>query len=225
MKKHLLILSKLSVMALIMYGLYACYPDETVTYSDLDIVVTAHDADFNFTDVKTYYLYDSVIHLKDTLNPENNVDLSRQFDQDILEMVRQNMANYGYLLESDPEDNAPDLIFTVKAMGTKNYFAYSYYPWYYWDWGWGWYYKSADYWYPYYPPYWGGTYITSYEVGTLIFGLYDVRNATSATDSIPIIWNADINGLLGSTAATLERRLEYNINQAFEQSPYLKTDI
>lgn len=224
MKKHLLILSKLSVMALIMYGLYACYPDETVTYSDLDIVVTAHDADFNFTDVKTYYLYDSVIHLKDTLNPENNVDLSRQFDQDILEMVRQNMANYGYLLESDPEDNAPDLIFTVKAMGTKNYFAYSYYPWYYWDWGWGWYYKSADYWYPYYPPYWGGTYITSYEVGTLIFGLYDVRNATSATDSIPIIWNADINGLLGSTAATLERRLEYNINQAFEQSPYLKTD-
>lgn len=225
MKKHLLILSKLSVMALIMSGLYACYPDETVTYSDLDIVVTAHDADFNFTDVKTYYLYDSVIHLKDTLNPENNVDLSRQFDQDILEMVRQNMANYGYLLESDPEDNAPDLIFTVKAMGTKNYFAYSYYPWYYWDWGWGWYYKSADYWYPYYPPYWGGTYITSYEVGTLIFGLYDVRNATSATDSIPIIWNADINGLLGSTAATLERRLEYNINQAFEQSPYLKTDI
>lgn len=224
MKKHLLILSKLSVMALIMSGLYACYPDETVTYSDLDIVVTAHDADFNFTDVKTYYLYDSVIHLKDTLNPENNVDLSRQFDQDILEMVRQNMANYGYLLESDPEDNAPDLIFTVKAMGTKNYFAYSYYPWYYWDWGWGWYYKSADYWYPYYPPYWGGTYITSYEVGTLIFGLYDVRNATSATDSIPIIWNADINGLLGSTAATLERRLEYNINQAFEQSPYLKTD-
>lgn len=225
MKKHLLILSKLSVMALIMSGLYACYPDETVTYSDLDIVVTAHDADFNFTDIKTYYLYDSVIHLKDTLNPENNVDLSRQFDQDILEMVRQNMANYGYLLESDPEDNAPDLIFTVKAMGTKNYFAYSYYPWYYWDWGWGWYYKSADYWYPYYPPYWGGTYITSYEVGTLIFGLYDVRNATSATDSIPIIWNADINGLLGSTAATLERRLEYNINQAFEQSPYLKTDI
>lgn len=224
MKKHLLILSKLSVMALIMSGLYACYPDETVTYSDLDIVVTAHDADFNFTDIKTYYLYDSVIHLKDTLNPENNVDLSRQFDQDILEMVRQNMANYGYLLESDPEDNAPDLIFTVKAMGTKNYFAYSYYPWYYWDWGWGWYYKSADYWYPYYPPYWGGTYITSYEVGTLIFGLYDVRNATSATDSIPIIWNADINGLLGSTAATLERRLEYNINQAFEQSPYLKTD-
>jgi hypothetical protein len=224
MNKNFLTLSKISVMALIMTGLFACYPDETVTYSDLDIVVTAHDADFNFTNVKTYYLYDSVIHLKDTLNPENNVDLSRQFDQNILDMVRQNMANYGYLLESDPEGNAPDLIFTVKAMGTRNYFAYSYYPWYYWDWGWGWYYKSADYWYPYYPPYWGGTYITSYEVGTLIFGLYDVRNATAATDSIPVVWNADINGLLGSTAATLERRLEYGINQAFEQSPYLKTD-
>lgn len=224
MNKHLLTLSKISVMALIITGLFACYPDETVTYSDLDLVATSHDADFNFTQVKTYYLYDSVVHLKDTLNPENNVDLSRQFDQNILDMVRQNMTNYGYVLETEPESNSPDLIFTVKAMGTRNYFAYSYYPWYYWDWGWGWYYKSADYWYPYYPPYWGGTYVTSYEVGTLIFGLHDVRNATPTTDSIPVIWNADINGLLGSTAATLEKRLEYGINQSFEQSPYLKTD-
>lgn len=224
MNENLVILSKILAMVLLVTMLYACYPDETVTYSDLDIVVTAHDTDFNFTQVKTYYLYDSVVHLKDTLNPENNVDLSRQFDQNILDMVRQNMTNYGYVLETEPESNSPDLIFTVKAMGTRNYFAYSYYPWYYWDWGWGWYYKSADYWYPYYPPYWGGTYVTSYEVGTLIFGLHDVRNATPTTDSIPVIWNADINGLLGSTAATLEKRLEYGINQSFEQSPYLKTD-
>ncbi len=216
-------MSKIAAIALIIATLYACYPGDTVTYADLDLVATAHDTDFDFTQVKTYYLYDSIVHLKDTLNPENNVDLSRQFDDFILDMVRNNMTAYGYVRETDPENNAPDLVFTLKAMGTKNYFVYSYYPSYYWDWGWGWYYKNTDYWYPYYPPYWGGTYITSYEVGSLIFGLHDVRNVTPTTDSIPIIWNADINGLLGSTAATLERRLEYGVNQAFEQSPYLKT--
>jgi hypothetical protein len=221
------IMIKKAVQSMTVFALFAllhgCYPSDSVSYSDLDIVTTAYDTEFDFPETKTWYLYDSIVHLKDTLNPSNNVDLSREFDDLILDRIADNMDNYGYTRELDPEANPPDLVFTVSVMATKNFLVYNYYPWYYWDWGWGWYYKSSNYWGYYYPPYWGGTYVTSYTVGTLIMNMYDVRNATAETDSIPKVWNGDINGLLGSSASTTQRRLEVNIDQAFEQSSYLKT--
>lgn len=207
----------------------ACYPGEELSYSDLDLVATAYDQKADFTAFKTYYMPDSIVHLKDTLNLDNNVDISRAFDSYILDLVRTNMGNYGYTLEADPEDNPPDLFLTVSAMATENYSVYYYYPYYYYGWGWGWYYKNtenADYygWGGYYPPYWGGAYVTSYTSGSLIMNMHDVHNATADTDSIPIVWIGGINGLIGSSTQTTANRLEYNINQAFTQSPYLKTN-
>ncbi len=202
----------------------SCYPGDDVSYSDLDLVTTAYDEEMEYQQLKTYYLYDSVIHIKDTLDDDSNVDLSREFDRNILKLVKQNMNDYGYDSVVDPQNNPPDVTITVSAMATTNTYVYYYYPYYYWDWGWGWYYKNTDYygWGWYYPPYWGGGYVTSYTTGTLVMNMHDVRNATPQTDSIPTIWTGDINGLLGSSASTTESRLNYNINKAFEQSPYLK---
>jgi hypothetical protein len=109
-------------------------------------------------------------------------------------------------------------------MATKNYSVYYYYPYYYYGWGWGWYYKNTDYywWGGYYPPYWGGSYVTSYTVGTIILNMHDVKDATPETDSIPNLWVGALNGVMGSSASTTKNRLEYNINQAFKQSEYLK---
>jgi hypothetical protein len=211
----------------------ACYPGDDVSYSDLDLVTTAYDDQFDFKQAQTYYMYDSVVHIKDTLDDDNNVELGREFDDMILDLVKTNMSDYGYTLVTDPENNHPDLYLTVSAMASKNYVVYQYYPYYYWGWGWGWYYKDAsetkgaDYyggWWGYYPPYWGGGYVTSYTVGSLIMNMHDVRDATPETDSIPTVWIGDINGLLGSSASTTQNRLDYNINKAFEQSPYLKNN-
>ena len=201
----------------------SCYPGDDVSYSDLDLVITAHDQDMDFNQLNSYYLFDSVVHIIDTLDEESNVEISRQFDGMILNLVKQNMNDYGYDLVEDPQNNPPDVALTVSSMATKNTYVYYYYPYYYWGWGWG-YYKSTAYygWGWYYPPYWGGGYVTSYTIGTLIMNMHDVRDATPETDSIPTIWTGDINGLLGSSASTTESRLNYNINKAFEQSPYLK---
>jgi len=202
----------------------SCYPGDDVSYSDLDLVTTAYDKEMDFSQLQTYYLYDSVVHIKDTLDDDSNVDISRAFDDMILNLVKQNMADYGYQAVVDPQNNPPDVALTVSAMATKNTYVYYYYPYYYWGWGWGGYYKTTDYWGwgGYYPPYWGGGYVTSYTIGSLIMNMHDVRDATPETDSIPILWTGDINGLLGSSASTTESRLNYNINKAFEQSPYLK---
>jgi hypothetical protein len=126
--------------------------------------------------------------------------------------------------ETNPETNPPDAVLTVSAMATTTYYAWSYYP-YYWGWYGGWYwYKSSDYYYPWYPYYpYGGTYVSSYTQGSLIMSLSDVSSATEETDSIPVVWLGVINGLMGSTdKADIQNRLEYGIDQAFDQSLYLK---
>ncbi|MFP4470055.1 MAG: DUF4136 domain-containing protein [Bacteroidales bacterium] len=202
-----------------------CYPTDSVSYSDLDLVTTVFDEDQNFEELKTYTMPDSVIHLKDTIDNSNNVDLSRDLDPFILDLVRTNMTEYGFVAEDDPENNPPDVIVTVSAMATKNYSVYYYYP-YYWYWypGWYWpYFKSSDYyygWYPYYPG-WGGGYISSYTVGTLLMHMHDMKDSQANNDSIPVVWQAAVNGLLSGNVANTQERLQFNIDKAFENSPYL----
>lgn len=203
----------------------SCYPEDDVTYSDLDLVTTVFDQDQNFDILQTYVLPDSVIHLKDTINPENNVDLSHELDDFILDLVETNMNEYGFIPENDPENNPPDVILTVSVMAAKNYNVYYYYPdyWYWYD-GWYWpYFKNSDYyygWYPYYPG-WGTAYISSYTVGTLLMDMHDMKDPEASNDSISVVWSAAINGLLNRDVPNLQSRLEYNINKAFENSPYL----
>ena len=221
MKKQIHFLNAAAALMFIAIGFTACYPGDDVSYSDLDLLTTAYDMNTDFGTLKTYYLPDSVVHLKDTLDPSSNVDISHELDDFILDKVRSNMNAYGYTTPAEPLINRPDVFLTVSVMATKNYSVYYYYP-YYWDWGWNWYYKSADYWGWYYPPGWGGTYVTSYTVGTLVMMMHDIRNATTVTDTIPTIWSGSMNGLMGSSKATTKSRVEYNIDQAFKQSPYLK---
>jgi hypothetical protein len=225
MKKILLTISGLMATVAIML-LSSCYPGDTVSYADLDLVTTVYDTKTNFQELSTFVMPDTIIQLKDTLNTSNNTDLSRAYDDLILGRIKQNMLDNGFVEATDPENNPPDVILTISAMATTTTTVWYDYP-YYWGWygGWGWYYKSTgyyDYWYPYYP--WGGaTYITSYSSGTLLMSMNDLRNVDAENDSIRVVWLGAINGLLGETnKADIMNRLEYNIDKAFDQSSYLK---
>jgi len=210
--------------------LVSCYPSDDVSYADLDLVSTIYDQDKNFTELSTYAMPDTIVHLMDSIDPDNNVDLSRKYDAFILNLIKQNMTDYGWTLIEDPDtSNSPDVVLTVSAMGTKKYSVWYWYP-YYWYW-YPWYpwYKNSEnadwYWYPGYPAYPGypgGGYVTSYSVGTLIFSMHDMTHIESEQDTIPVIWLSAINGLLGSSSSDVQNRLEDNINEAFKQSPYLK---
>ncbi len=207
----------------------SCYPTDNVNYEDLDLVATVYDKSENFEALSSFALPDTIVHLKDTTNPDNDVDLSRQYDSFILNLIRENMVNYGYeFIENPDTSNRPDVVLTVSAMGTKNYSVWYWYPdyWYWYPW-YPWYGKSSEntdwYWYPSYPWYPGGSYVTSYSVGTLIMMMHDITDVQQETDTIPVVWLGTINGLLGSNSNDTKNRLEYNINEAFKQSPYLDT--
>ena len=61
----------------------------------------------------------------------------------------------------------------------------------------------------------------SYTTGTVVLDMIDVDGADEVEETVPIIWNGLINGLVTGSDASVEARIRTNINQAFDQSQYL----
>jgi hypothetical protein len=198
----------------------SCYPGGPTSTGELDLVSTFYDQDYNFGALRTYAMPDTIYHIEDEENPDNNVELSRDHDQFILEQVATNMENLGYqrvIIES--EQDSADVAILISAMGTKNFVVSPGYPgwgwWPGWGWGGGWWGPGWGWGYPWVPPT-----VSSYQTGTLWIDLLDPDDRNEEEDTIPVHWYAAINGLL--SGSTSEARLGRTIDQAFAQSQYLR---
>ena len=60
----------------------------------------------------------------------------------------------------------------------------------------------------------------AYQSGTLLVTMIDVRAPRADTKTIPMLWAAGLDGLVGDSSTTA--RIRAGIDQAFEQSPYLR---
>ena len=60
----------------------------------------------------------------------------------------------------------------------------------------------------------------TYRTGTLLVTMIDVRAQRADTKTIPMLWAAGLDGLVGD--ASTMARIHAGIDQAFEQSPYLR---
>ncbi|TDJ54096.1 MAG: DUF4136 domain-containing protein [Gemmatimonadetes bacterium] len=183
---------------------------------ELDLVATIYDTAFNYQTNRTFFQFDTVFHLRDTANPADTVSISRQFDQQMINLVRSNMRSLGYIDSTPTQNFQPDVLTSISITASRNYTAYSFYPW------WG---------YPGYPfppccfggPGWGWptTVVTSYRVGTVFIDMIDVDQSI-ATDTIQVIWNGAINGPFEGSAPVSMERIDRTFNQAFVQSEYLR---
>jgi len=186
-----------------------CYPGEINSVTELDIVFTQFDSTHVWvTTANSFYLPDTVVHMIDTVDPGNNVTLSRAFDNLIITETRNALLAYGYVEHTAPD--SADYMVTLTALGIQNWTVDVWYP--YWGccwYGYGW----------YYPPVYD---VDSYETGTLFIDMYDQNTVDSVGMRIDRPWNALLNGLLGTSASLTQQRLEAGIRQAFVQSPYLK---
>lgn len=196
----------------------ACYPGEVTSVGELDMVVTIYDDTFNFKQNATYFLFDSVFHIQDTSNPADTVSISRAFDQQMLALVRTNMGMLGYMPQDTSGGAQPDVYTAISITASRNYQAYSFYPWWgypgYGGWpcclggpGWG----------------WPTTVVSSYRVGTVFIDIIDTDRST-ARDTITVIWNASLNGPFEGTEATTSERIDQLFNRAYEQSAYLNVN-
>ena len=78
------------LLALLSLGfiLVSCYPGETLTPADTDIVATFYKPDVDFSTKMTYAIPDSIARVDEDGNPISNPG---QFDQQIINRIKQNL--------------------------------------------------------------------------------------------------------------------------------------
>jgi len=221
-------LRRVTVVAILVAALmamFSCYPNGPQDAEEFDVVATFYDQDADFSVFSNFASRTDSIHQVDIGGAEN-LQLSHDHDAEILALINQKFTDRGYTRENDPATNRPDMAVLVAAAATTEYDPYASSPWFsYWgtwfsdslevdaDVTWG-----LDYsWY-------SGSVVYSYDVGSLVIMLLDIRNIDDQTAraDIPVLWMGTFNALLSGNEATIVGRVEKGIDQMFEQSQYLR---
>jgi hypothetical protein len=198
-----------SLMAIISgLFLWGCYPDGPSYTQDLDIVITHHNPDYNFVAKGTYAMPDKIVKITGSLQEGDTPEYLPAVNATvILGAIDANMQSLGWTKVA--LDGSPDLLMAPAAWETTT--IYYYYD--YWYWWWGGYYPY----YPYTPP----VYSYSYTTGSLLMTMSDPDELNGNGNPIQQ-WTGVLNGILNDKFDNT--RVTNLINQAFEQSPYLKTN-
>ena len=181
----------------------ACYPQGPEYYEDLDVVYTNYDDQYDFMSKGNYAIPDKIVKITEEIINGQPEFVDDQFAGPMLQQMESNMNALGWTKVDDPS-TADVVLFPAVWTNTTIYYWYDYWCWYYpWYCGWGWGYPRAS----------------SYTTGTLVMTLVaDGDNYVDPTQ----VWTSAANGLLsGSVNMT---RVSNAIDQAFEQSPYLKVN-
>jgi hypothetical protein len=200
MKQKFLVLA--FIAGLIVFG--GCYPDGAEYYEETDIVYTNYDEDYNFESKGTYSMPDKIVRItKDLGEGEEPEFVKEPYNTQMLNMIESNMTALGYTKENNPV-NADMVLFPAVWTNTSIYYYYDYWCWYYpYYCGWGWGYPT----------------VTTQTTGTLLMTLIaDGDDYVQPTR----VWTTAVNGLLSGAYNT--SRVSKGIDQAFTQSPYLKTN-
>jgi hypothetical protein len=174
---------------------------------ETDIVLTNHNSDYDFAGKDTYSMPDKIVKITGNLTEgDAPVFIPDAVATQILARIESNMSKLGYTRVAI--DANPKMLLTPASWETTTIFMY--YD--YWYWWWGGYYPGWGY-----PP----MYVSSYTTGTLVMSLIDPAVESANGNPIPQ-WTGAINGLLTGTYNV--SRVNKAIDQAFTQSPYLKTN-
>lgn len=184
-----------------------CYPQGPEYVEDLDVVITNHNADYDFNAKGNYAMPDKIVKITGNLSEgDAPVFIPDAIATQILSQIESNMNDLGYTRVDIDAD--PNLLLTPASWETTTILY-----WYdYWYWWWGGYYPGWGY-----PP----VYVSSYTTGTLVMSLVDPTVESANGNPIPQ-WTGAINGLLTGVYDPI--RVNKAIDQAYTQSPYLKTN-
>jgi hypothetical protein len=201
---------KFVLFSMSMVLLWGCYPGGPDYYEELDVALSKHNPEYDFTAKSTYAMPDQIVKITGNLvegeDPTYIPDITAQA---ILGMIDDNMSALGWQKVDVSAD--PDLFLVPAAWETTTiYYWYDY--WYGW---WG------GYWGGYYPGYYPPVYWSSYTTGTLVMGLID-KDILGANGNPVTQWTGAVNGIL--TGAYDASRIRTAIDNTFAQSPYLKTN-
>ena len=189
--------------------LSGCYPGGADFTEDYDVVYSNHRPSYDFQSQATYALPDKiVVDVEIDRGDTTYIYMKDIYAQPILERIKTNMASLGWTEVNI--GGSPDVLLMPAGTTTTTFFYDYWYCWWYGGWygGWGW----------YYPPY---VTISSITTGSLIMTISDPMEETPIGKT-ETAWVAILNGVMSGTY-NVNRVLD-GIDQAFQQSPYLKTN-
>jgi hypothetical protein len=181
------------------------------------VVATYYDRGTDFSSLKTFCL-PSTVGLISSTNP-NDTLLGPVKAAQILNRLNARLVERGF----NPTDitQNPDIVvnaFVIKDLNSSSVISPGYwwgYPGYYDPYYWG--YPGSYYYYPF-------TYTYTYETGTLIIELIDMKHRVQNNDKLFVSWNMLASGVLSDSNSENMQEAVDAIDQAFEQSPYLITN-
>lgn len=192
------------------------YPDSDERVDD-SVVYTHFDEKANFGKFKTFSISDEVLVFSEDDGEIEGDPLTGSSAKALVSKMTEEMEDRGYTKVESTD--SPDLGVTLSVLNGEVVGYYSYWA-SYWGYG-GWYYN-----YPYAVSY-------SYETGTLVMEIADLNKAAAdrpdpdgdggLDGTLSISWLGAVYGvLLDTKSENLDRGLD-GIEQAFKQSPYLKS--
>ena len=205
-------MKKILLLACMALTIAACEKDPDMGELDANLAVyTDYDTGADFGAYRTYFLPDSILepgsHHAYYWKDENALA--------IIGKVEAQMNSRGYTRITDPEkkDEASvgvqlSYIAQTTHVVTGGYFG----GW--WNYGfWG---PWSGWYYPYPVSY-------SYDTNTLVMEMVDLTASDASDNRLPVVWYANASGFDFGGQYNL-RLLEDAVDQAFEQSPYIKAN-
>lgn len=196
-----------------------------------DVIATVESKTFSYANAKTYYLPEQVIEITDappagstpapgTTPTPTTSTLDPTTKNVILSQIESNMFQRGYTRLTNTAGPKPD--FFVQASVMKTTSTQVYYDYWY------------GYWGGYYSPWYGGVYagyapyavpyVVTSTLGTLIIEFTDPNNPDTTNKKIPSLWVGVVTGLVDNVPqAQIQSRVQTGIDQAFAQSPYIRS--
>jgi hypothetical protein len=186
--------------------------DTSITDQSFGAVVTLVDSGAALKTARTFVLPDTVIRLS-----VSGTSVSPTVADALIREIRGQFLLLGWTELPDTSTSHPDVLILVAA-STRIETGVAYGSWFS-DWG--------------YLPYWGapvdaswawgvpgGAVPYSFQAGTLLVTMLEVSAPRDETKRIPLLWAAALDGVIGDDS-TIPRVID-GIDQAFEQSPYLR---
>jgi hypothetical protein len=248
MKDKLKIAGKVIWILGILVIFQACYPGGSIPITDLDTVSTYYNTEDLSTPPTSAAIVWEVVEIIDEEDPDNNIPYKGEVDSEILNTTLLQLIDlYGkenvviiadttmeHLVptpvdttipvfdpEEDPNPPAVQSLVAPSVLLRKEYVGVVYpgYPW--WGGGWwgGWW---GGCWYCYYPP---TVSYQRFDVGSIRLDMFDLRQIPQGGEppaDFDPSWVALFRGLISSNSTTNSDRVVSSIQQAYEQSPYLK---
>lgn len=192
-------------------ALVACEPQPKLDDLTKDMVVqTAYDTSIDFTEYQTYSMSLDTIGL--VSNASNATAIVNPYATTVTTTVKKNLDGCGW--QRVEPDQSPDLGVNVYIVNDVSVYQSVNYPSYY--------YGYPGYSYGGYYGYYNYPYVSTYSSSraVMVIELADLKLLDAQTKKPTVIWIANMGDLINSPNP--EMKVVEAINQAFEQSNYLK---